>query len=173
MLKEIRRAEPFEAETLTEISHAAKRHWGYPERWIQCWQETLTITPEFIRSNEVYLAEQDRETVGFYALIMQGEQAELEHMWVRPERIGTGLGRELWEHARRRAVMLGARILNITADPNAEGFYLKMGAQKVGQVSAPVDGEARLLPRLKVNLAQKREPARSVGKKQRGKRGKG
>lgn len=141
-----------EAGTLTEISHAAKRHWGYPERWIECWRETLTITPEFIGSNEVYLAEQDGEALGFYALIMKGEQAELEHMWVRPERMGGGLGRELMEHAKRRAVSLGVRVVNITADPNAEGFYLRMGARRVGEESAPVDGNARWLPRLKVNL---------------------
>ncbi|MGA9993996.1 MAG: GNAT family N-acetyltransferase [Pyrinomonadaceae bacterium] len=152
MEKNIRRAELFEAETLTEIAHAAKRHWGYPERWIECWRETLTITPEFIRSNEVYLAEQGEATLGFYALIMQGEQAELEHMWVRPELIGTGLGRELMEHAKRMAVSRGVRVVNITADPNALGFYLRMGAQEVGQEAAPVDGNARVLPRLVLKI---------------------
>lgn len=152
MQKNIRRAEPFEAETLTEISHAAKRHWGYPERWIECWRETLTITPEFIKTNEVYLAEEDGAALGFYALIMEGEEAELEHLWVRPERIGTGLGRELMEEAKSRAASLGARAINITGDPNAEGFYLRMGAQRLGQVSAPVDGTARFLPRLRIDL---------------------
>ena len=152
MRKNIRRAEPVEAETLTEISHAAKRHWGYPERWIERWRETLTITPEFVRRNEIYLAEEDGAVVGFYALIMEGEEAELEHMWVRPERIGTGLGRELMEAAKTRAASLGARRINITGDPNAEGFYLRMGARKLGQVSAPVDGEARWLPRLRIDL---------------------
>ena len=45
---EIRRAHPEEADTLTEIAHAAKRHWKYPESWIQQWQTDLTITREFI-----------------------------------------------------------------------------------------------------------------------------
>ena len=43
----IRRAKPAEAEVLTEIAHAAKRHWGYPENWIEHWKNDLTITPEF------------------------------------------------------------------------------------------------------------------------------
>ena len=32
---EIRRAQPNDAETLTNIAHAAKRHWNYPEHWIE------------------------------------------------------------------------------------------------------------------------------------------
>jgi len=42
----IRRAVPAEAGLLTEIAHAAKRHWGYPENWIRRWKSDLTITPE-------------------------------------------------------------------------------------------------------------------------------
>lgn len=55
MMIEIRRAEPEDATTLTEISHTAKRHWGYPEHWIQHWSADLTITTEFITNNEVYV----------------------------------------------------------------------------------------------------------------------
>jgi|SRR5262245_16873441 len=50
------RAKPDEAEALTEIAFAAKRHWGYPEKWIESWRETLTVTPEFIASHETYVA---------------------------------------------------------------------------------------------------------------------
>ncbi|MCL4530843.1 MAG: hypothetical protein M1485_06230 [Chloroflexi bacterium] len=39
---EIRRALPEEADALTEIAIAAKRHWGYPERWIEIWMPSPT-----------------------------------------------------------------------------------------------------------------------------------
>ena len=45
---EIRRASPGDAEVLTRIAFAAKRYWGYPERWIEHWSESLTVTPEFV-----------------------------------------------------------------------------------------------------------------------------
>jgi hypothetical protein len=38
---QIVRAKPEDAETLTEIAHAAKRHWDYPERWIEAWRDIL------------------------------------------------------------------------------------------------------------------------------------
>ena len=49
---QIRRADPDEAPVLTELAHAAKRHWGYPESWIENWQADLTITKEFIAEND-------------------------------------------------------------------------------------------------------------------------
>jgi GNAT superfamily N-acetyltransferase len=55
-------------------------------------------------------------------------EVELEHLWVSPEHIGTGIGRALFDHAVRRAAALGATTLSIEADPNAEGFYRRMGA---------------------------------------------
>src|SRR3982750_2067476 len=88
----IRKATPEDSSTLTNIALAAKRHWGYPERWIKYWEADLTISPEFIERNEVYVADQDNEACGFYALCINENRAELEHMWVLPEYIGTGIG---------------------------------------------------------------------------------
>jgi GNAT superfamily N-acetyltransferase len=122
------RAGPDDDEALTRISFAAKRHWGYPERWIARWQEALTIPPDFIHRNEVYAAVAEGEPVAFYALVGEGREIALEHLWVSPERIGTGVGRLLFDHALRRAAALGAETVRIEADPNAEGFYQRMGA---------------------------------------------
>jgi GNAT superfamily N-acetyltransferase len=148
---EILRATPSDAEALTRIAFVAKRYWGYPERWISQWKEALTITPDFVRRNEVYVAVVEREMVGFYALTGQGHKIELEHLWVTPEHIGTGVGRALFDHAVRRAGSLGAEVLGIEADPNAEGFYRRMGARRVGETSHPIDGQRRVLPLLVVD----------------------
>ncbi len=146
----IRRALPKESPALTEIAHDAKRHWGYPEHWIQHWQSDLTISSEFVSSNPVYVAEQDGELMGFYALIVREGKAELEHMWVAPRFIGQGIGKELFIHAMQEAAGQNVSAVEISSDPNAEGFYRKMGAEKIGEVPSEVDGEQRVLPRLSV-----------------------
>jgi GNAT superfamily N-acetyltransferase len=89
----IRRALPDEAATLTQIALDATRYWGYPEHWIKHWKSDLTISSEFIRDNHVYVAEEDGEIRGFYAL--SAAKAELEQMWVLPAFFGTGIGKEL------------------------------------------------------------------------------
>ena len=148
----IRRAAVDEASVLTTIALEAKRYWGYPEHWIKHWESDLTVSPEFIRDHHVYVAEADGEVRGFYALCVSPEKAvaELEHMWVAPDYIGTGIGKELFLDAMERAAALDVRDVEISADPNAAGFYTRMGATQIGEVDSPIDGEERKLPRLKI-----------------------
>jgi GNAT superfamily N-acetyltransferase len=146
----IRPASTNEATSLTKIALDAKRHWGYPEHWIRHWASDLTITPEFIRDNHVYVAEENGELQGFYALCVSGDKAELEHMWVTPQRIGTGVGKELFLDAMEQAAKLNVGAVEISSDPNAAGFYKKMGARQIGEVDSPIDGQDRKLPRLKI-----------------------
>jgi N-acetylglutamate synthase-like GNAT family acetyltransferase len=149
---QIRRAKPEDAGALTEIAHAAKRHWGYPENWIQLWQVDLTITPEFIAENEVYVAMDGDQIAGCCAIVFTEPVAELEHMWIRPEHMGTGVGRALFDHVKERATELRISAFEISSDPNAEGFYERMGATRIGEVRSEIEGQPRALPRMKVAI---------------------
>jgi GNAT superfamily N-acetyltransferase len=133
---------------LTKIAHASKRHWGYPERFIEAWRPSLTITPEMIRTQIINAARSNGDTAGFYVLIPFGNRVELEAFWVEPGYIGSGVGRAMFQHAVETAHGMGASYMDITSDPNAEGFYERMGTVRIGQVPAPVDGKPRSLPRL-------------------------
>jgi len=146
----IRPATPNEAAELTRIALDAKRYWGYPEHWIKHWESDLTISADFIRDNHVYVAEDAGEIQGFYALCIAGNKAELEHLWVTPSRIGTGVGKELFLEAMERAAALNVRAVEISADPNAAGFYKHMGATQIGETDASLDGVSRVVPRLEI-----------------------
>jgi len=147
----IRRSLPEDAERLTTIALEAKRHWGYPEHWIKHWESDLTISSDFIRDNHVYVAEENGEIRGFYALCVADDKAELEHMWVTPSVIGTGVGKELFLDAMERAAKLEVGSVEISSDPNAAGFYKRMGATEIGETDSIVDGHLRKLPRLKID----------------------
>ena len=149
---EILPATPDQAEALTQIAFAAKRHWGYPEHWIQLWSPLLAITPEFIEQYETYVACEDDELIGFYAISVEAEKASVEHLWVWPEYMGKGVGAKLFKHMLSRCKELGMRILEIESDPNAQGFYEQMGAKKAGEVLSEVDGQPRILPLLEITL---------------------
>lgn len=143
---EIRAAHPDEAARLTEIAHAAKRHWGYSEDLISLWRADLTVSPEFVASHDVHCAVRNGDILGFYALSHEDDAFELEHMWVDPHDIGRGVGALLFEHAALTVRSQGGSVLHIASDPNAEGFYRKMGALLVGSV--PSKPEGRTLPLL-------------------------
>lgn len=148
---QIRKAVTEDSAALTKIANDAKRHWGYPEHWLQHWQDDLTISDDFIASTDVYVAESEGNVLGFYALIIREDKAELDHLWVSPPHIGTGVGKQLFLHAMQQAAKENVSTVEILSDPNAEGFYRKQGAHRIGEVVSEIDGEPRILPRLTVD----------------------
>jgi GNAT superfamily N-acetyltransferase len=149
---EIIRAQPASAPQLSAIAWAAKASWGYPLHWMERWREELAITPEFIAANDTFLACSNGKTVGFHALVQEAQSWRLEHLWILPEHMGQGFGRRLFAHAAAYAAESGALFLAIEADPNAEPFYQRMGATRVGTRQTEIDGGVRLLPLLKFVL---------------------
>jgi predicted N-acetyltransferase YhbS len=147
---ELRAARVEECAALTALAHAAKRHWRYPEEWMRLWAADLTVTPELLRDAVVRVAARGGEVVGFYALDGSTATFELEHFWVRPADMGRGVGRALFEDASRTARAAGACAIQIASDPNAEGFYLRLGARRVGEVASAPHG--RRLPLLRIVL---------------------
>jgi GNAT superfamily N-acetyltransferase len=145
---QIVRAKPDEAATLTHVAFSAKRHWGYSEKWMEAWRDVLTIHPAFVARHETYAAVVEGRLVGFYALVRNDDKMDLAHLWVLPEVMSQGIGRSLFVHAAARTRALGFRHLEIESDPNAEGFYQRMGAERVGLRRSEFDGQCRELPLL-------------------------
>jgi GNAT superfamily N-acetyltransferase len=88
-------------------------------------------------------------------------------MWMRPEHMGTGVGRALFTHAKQRAEERGAQSLELSADPNAEGFYARMGAKRIGEIPAGMTGrEDRTLPRMRISLDSQSDSVLSKSKDQ-------
>jgi GNAT superfamily N-acetyltransferase len=148
----ILRAKPEQAGTLTAITIASKRHWNYPESWIQVWLSSLTVTAEYILANETWVAVEDEKYVAYYSLKHDGEFLWLDNLWVLPEFIGQGIGKGLFHHALEKSNALGATVLKIEADPNAQNFYEKMGARKIGEYRTEAGGQPRRLPIMEINI---------------------
>lgn len=145
---EIRRAVRSDSERATELARAAKAHWKYPSDWLASWQADLAITAEMIDRYPTYVACVDESVVGVCQLQEADGRAMLEHVWVDPEVHGKGVGRALVQHARQEA----PGVMMVVADPNALGFYLKLGARRVGDVAGPMPGAPdRTLPLLELD----------------------
>jgi GNAT superfamily N-acetyltransferase len=146
------RAVQSDAAVLTAIAHAAKRHWGYPDDWIQHWRPALTLTRDYIDKHPTMIAVEDEHRVGFCSVVVQSNTALLDHLWVLPHAMKRGVGRLLFSTAEDIAHAAGATRLTIVGDPHAEGFYLRMGAHGIGREPAPLDGVNRYLPLLEKAL---------------------
>jgi GNAT superfamily N-acetyltransferase len=150
-------AVPDEAPLLTAIAFAAKRSWGYPERWIALWRASLTVTPAFIAAHETFAARQAGRIIGFATLARKESQLCLQDLWVRPSRMGRGVGRALFRHAQRRGRELGFATFDLESDPHATGFYERMGAERIGTMTTTLEGRPRHLPVFRCSTAGQEE----------------
>lgn len=116
---------------------------------MEAWRDILTITPALIAVNPTYIAMEDDRAVGFYLLTTEGDGLHLDHLWLLSEAMGRGIGRALFEHASTRGKALGFLAIQIEADPNAEPFYVRMGAGRIGTHETIVNGQSRQLPVLR------------------------
>lgn len=145
----IRRALPTDSVRLSGLAMRSKAHWGYPAAQLEEWRPGLTVTPDMIATHLVHVAVADGEALGFSMLVPEAGAPRLQHLWVDPAVIGQGVGRALLRHAAAVASGLGADRLLVEADPHAEGFYLALGACRVGDRPAPIPGQPdRRLPEL-------------------------
>jgi GNAT superfamily N-acetyltransferase len=131
MTVEIRAARVDEGARLKEIAVAAKGHWGYDPAKVRDWANQGDFTPERLRELIVFVADSDGGAIGWVSLIPKGEVGWLEDLWIDPAWIGKGVGTELFRRAAEQAKSLGARRLEWEAEPNAIGFYEKMGGRYV------------------------------------------
>jgi ribosomal protein S18 acetylase RimI-like enzyme len=133
----IRPARGTEVSILSDLALGAKSAWGYLQEDLQRWHPQLTLTPEMLRDYVVNVAEVNGEVRGFYAIRRGPERWQLEHLWIDPRYWRRGIGRSLMSHALGTAVAHGAVGLEVESDPNAELFYRRLGARRIGSVPAP------------------------------------
>jgi GNAT superfamily N-acetyltransferase len=140
----IRPARADEAEHLTDLSLRSKTYWGYDASFLARCRSIMRVKTANIETWPHYVAEVGGRVAGFYGLERDDEGVGLDYMFVETEFIGRGIGRALWNHAVATAQGLGHRALIVVSDPNAEGFYLKMGAQRVGARISDLEPNRRL-----------------------------
>lgn len=119
------------------------------------WADAVRVTPWAIREQQIFVARRpdDHAPLGFFGLRRDGAEWWLEHFWVTPELIGRGVGRALFAAALQAARRCGAGMLHIKSDPNAEGFYRRMGARRVGEERYVLLGKhPRELPLLTIDV---------------------
>jgi GNAT superfamily N-acetyltransferase len=147
----LRRARPEEAAFLPALTLRSKAHWGYDAEFMAGAARKLVLSAEAIARDEVWVLETPDGTVLGYYRVLRAEPPVLEDLWVEPHRIGTGLGRILWNHAVEVARSTGSSFMDLVADPNAVGFYERMGAVHSGEIASTIRS-GRMLPRMRFRL---------------------
>ena len=146
----IRRALATDALFLTSISFGAKRYWNYPEEYFEVWHDELTITEDYIEQNIVYVAQKKDTIIGYFSIVEVNQEHWngevfisqgywLDHIYIRPAYIRSGIGTELMEYAQEYCRENGIEKLYIFSDPFANGFYEKLGATYIKESPSSIE----------------------------------
>ncbi len=148
----IRRAHPAEAGALSALALRAKAHWGYDADFLAACRDDLTLTADDIATSTVFIIDGEDSPLGFYRLLHRDVGvAELDALFVEPGAMGRGVGKRLWRHAVATTAELGCSEIVLQSDPQAEGFYLAMGAQRAGESESTVM-PGRMLPLMRFQI---------------------
>lgn len=156
----LRRAVPVEVEALRGLTYRAKASHGYETELMRRLAADIdqAISAEVIAQNTFMVAEVDGRIAGFAHLmpIERPDTIYLEDLYIEPDMQGMGLGGALFGWALREAGERGFAWLEWDSDPNAVGFYERMGGETIGENESTLWGGRKIA---KFRLATSPRPA--------------
>ncbi|MBI1384940.1 MAG: GNAT family N-acetyltransferase [Rhizobiales bacterium] len=137
---------------------ASKASHGYDAAFMEACRVELTVDARVLASSDTWVAEvggvgEGAMIAGFAGFEIVHGRANVTAMFVDPAASGRGIGRALWTRLEEQVAARGLEVIDVEADPNAVGFYRRMGCVQVGMTpSGSIPG--RMLPLLERRLTK-------------------
>ena len=110
--------------------------------------ELIDLAAEMIAGNQVFVAHRGGHLVGFATIVThEGDDAELEGLFVEPAEWRKGVGTLLVRAILREATAWGANRLHVTANAEAVPFYRAQGFAVIGERASELGPMALLMAR--------------------------
>lgn len=140
-----------EINSINRLIESSKQYWGYNDELMKLWLPDLLMTTQNFYSRKFWVMKKEGEIMGVFSLSLRSEAIfELEDFWISPSEMGKGLGQKMFKFVINQLIITKAKKLVIISDPNAEGFYIKMGASRVEFYESKPEG--RMLPVLELTI---------------------
>jgi ribosomal protein S18 acetylase RimI-like enzyme len=129
----LRLAAPTEQSALEALQLRASLMWEEDRPHLLADPSLIQLPLEQIENGRVFVADQSGP-VGFAVILRRDEgEAELDGIFVEPDRWRRGIGSRLLQEAERFARAEGAKWLFVTANLRAVGFYRACGFTVLGE----------------------------------------
>jgi len=160
-----RQARQSDINEINEIALRSKAYWNYSAHLLRIFEPELRRTAVELNSHNSYTGlaldptvvdqtSTSSETIcGFFIVkrISGSTEGDLDALFIDPDYIRQGLGSRLLQQACEIARSWQLECLKVESDPNAEPFYIAMGAVRIGnEPSKSVPG--RTLPLLRLSI---------------------
>jgi len=129
----IRTGHPQERAALEELQRRASLMWEEYRPYLLANPDVIELPLAQLAEGQVRVAQVNGRVAGFSALLPKAAFHELDGLFVEPDQWGLGIGRALVADALAIARAAGGAGLAVTANPRAEGFYIKQGFMVTGR----------------------------------------
>lgn len=100
--------------------------------------EQYAIKNAALSTGKSYVLYKDNFLIGFFMIKSRSDTHELEYFYIEHSHLGKGYGKTLWSCVEDICAKNGIRKLIIVCGKKVTGFYLKMGAEKIGEIDSKV-----------------------------------
>ena len=125
-----------EIEEVNRLIVRSRSLWDYEKEYFQESISLIHINQEWLVRNIGFTIKNDSKILGFIGLQEKSGEHWLEHLWIDPQSINRGLGREAIEFVVGLLKIQKIPRIFIFPEPLAESFYLKVGAIYTGDKSS-------------------------------------
>jgi len=154
----IRDARPDEAFALESLQRRASDVWKEYREQLAAHPDAISPPHEAIAEGRVRVAvDASGRRLGFsVVLAVEDGRCELDDLFVEPDRMRRGVGRMLVHDVAVRAADAGATYVDVVANPNALGFYSRLGFEVTSQTSTRFGSATRMTLRIDIEAAEAR-----------------
>jgi GNAT superfamily N-acetyltransferase len=155
LVERIRDAVPAEAGALEALHRRSSDVWEEYREQLATHPDAIDAPDQAIAEGRVRVAVDAAERrLGFSVVRpVEAGRCELDDLFVEPESMGLGVGRLLVADVASRAAAAGATSVDVTANPNAVGFYERVGFETTGGASTRFGPGVRMSLSLSRGLA--------------------
>jgi len=138
---------------LNRIAFTSESYWGHSKKMMDIFKKEYTLSQGYLKNNEVFNMLLNGKIIGFYAFNMTQETPELEYFYLKPEYIGKGYGRKLWNEAIKFCKNNKIKEFIFVAGAEVKNYYLKMGAEVIKTLPSKLDAERKIYAfKMKINV---------------------
>lgn len=136
---------------MTDLAIRSKQSWGYSDEFMAKVMPDMIVHRKFLEDEHGIVAEVDGVVLGYAIVHIDRPEAFLRDLFIEPQHFRKGIGTALFGEASRIARQGGATRMRLFGDPNAAGFYERLGMRKIGEEPSIVGG-GRTTPIMMIDL---------------------
>ena len=149
MTRSIRDATPTDLDALRTIYRRATLSNAGDRGLLRADPRVLELSATSLTVGRTRVALEGDEVVGFARSVAHEDRLELDALFVEPDRMRQGVGRDLVLDAITIARTAGLGSIEVTANEHALAFYDQAGFEPIGQMDTPLGVRA---PRLRLRV---------------------